>query len=208
MSFEIETISVESPDGMTIHNRYYVQTGNGSRRLLVMLPGRGYVNELPLMYYTTKIGLQQGYDALWVTYGYQYQRKPSGDLLTIQQESRAAVMKALERGYDRVVLVGKSLGTLVAGRLAVDPDIPVQATILLTPIRNIATQINQIPALAIIGTSDPSYSPDHTQDTTTLTWRVYEGLNHALEASDNWQQSLVELQRVMRDIEKFLVALR
>ena len=204
MPFTVQPIPIESYAGVTIQNR---SAGESSQRLVVMLPGLGYTVDAPLFHYLSKVIWANGDDVLLVQYGFQvaqsdYDPLKQGD---ITQESLQAITTALEMGnYDDLVIIGKSLGTPMAALFANHFDLT-SKLILLTPIQNCHQLVEDTPTLAIIGTEDSRYADDLAIDTDILRWKVYEGLNHSLEASTDVMASLKILPDIIQTCAEFLL---
>jgi hypothetical protein len=205
VALQYDTVQVESRFGVTAHSLFITQQ-SGSDKLLVMLPGQGYTNDQPVLYYLRMAALELGYDVLSVQYGFQ---AASIDLTPdntpyIQDDVSEATRPVLSRGYDRVCIAGKSLGTPLAAGLAHNLTNTSLSLILLTPIGGVTLALGSIPTLAIIGTADKQYVPEHVKNEPHLTWRVFDGLNHSLEKPGDWRASLAVLQSIIADCETFL----
>src|SRR5678816_3025345 len=70
MSVQPEVIKVQSRFGVTTHNTLLKQD-RAADKLLIMLPGRAYTCDFPMLYYLRSAAVQQGYDVLSVEYGFQ-----------------------------------------------------------------------------------------------------------------------------------------
>ncbi|MEP6988253.1 MAG: hypothetical protein ABI970_21795, partial [Chloroflexota bacterium] len=70
MSVQPEVIAIQSRFGVTTHNTLLKQEA-GSDKLLIMLPGRAYTCDFPMLYYLRSAAIQQGYDVLSIEYGFQ-----------------------------------------------------------------------------------------------------------------------------------------
>jgi acetyl esterase/lipase len=205
MALQYETIQVESRFGVTAHSLFITQQG-GSDKLLVMLPGRGYTNDQPVLYYLRMAALELGYDVLSVEYGFQAANIDLTPENTpfIQDDVNQATKQVLSRGYSHVCIAGKSLGTPLAAGLAENLTNTSVSLILLTPIGGVTLGLGSIPTLAIIGTADKQYVPEHVKDEPHLTWRVFDDLDHSLEKRGDWRASLAVLQTIITDCETFL----
>jgi predicted alpha/beta-fold hydrolase len=181
--------------------------------LVMMLPGRGYLNVHPLMHYLQKIALTQGFDVLSVTYGFQTQLYSMGNIEgdLIEEIRQVADQVWSQRSYDRIVLAGKSLGTPLASAYGSElsmrfPDAEI-AYIMLTPVQGATSMIEQRPTLAVISTADAAYDPAVVEADTQnswIEWLILDHLNHALEVADDWQQSILALQTILTGCEGFL----
>lgn len=196
-----------------------LQQDGETRQLAVVLPGRGYTCDMPLLYYSTRFLLGRGADVLQVEYAY-HRRPDFGVLPTSLQDQwlyadvDAAYQAALsQRQYRSITLVGKSLGTRAMGHLlATDDRLAGARAIWITPllrdpIAHAAMTRWRGPALYIIGTEDPHYDPAlirAIQEATGAEFAVIEGANHSLEIEGKFWQSLQILERVMRAIHQFL----
>ena len=207
MPHEITTISHESPFGLTVANHFYHQ---GSDRLVILLPGRGYTIEHPVLFHLRYLALENGYDVLPVQYGYQAAGRElnAEEWPLLPQDVHAAADPILARGYRRVCIIGKSLGTPLAIELAQTVQAPEVSLILLTPIgaaMHAMSGLAHMRALAMIGTNDSLYSPDIVAQTgSQVQWKVLEGLDHGLFIEDNWRVSLDALNSILAVCEQFL----
>lgn len=205
MPVQATQIKSQSAFGITLYHNLIVQEP-ASDKLMILLPGRGYTVESPLFHYLTQIGLQEKFDVLAIRYAIHHMQVDNWfeRLHDIQADCDDAVEQALHRGYEQVCIVGKSLGTPIAGMLANIIDIDRKSVLMLTPIQDAMKLITDIPALAIIGTADPAYNPDMVTQSATESWQVYEGLNHGLEYAGDWQKSLTILPEILSLCAKFI----
>lgn len=204
MSAKVSSIETESKFGTTPQHRFFTQEG-GSDKLLIILPGYGYTTEHPVLYHLRSAALELGYDVLSVQYGFQ----PGMDLtaenmLYLQEDVEQATKELLSRGYSKICVAGKSMGTPLAVTLAQRINSAQVSLLLLTPIGGAAQPLENIPVLAVIGTADAAYAPDMIQDEGNLRWRVYEGLNHSLEVKGDWRASLAVLTEIIAVCAGFL----
>lgn len=208
MSLQIETVKTASKFGVTLHHSW---TRQGSDKLLIMLPGRGYTCDHPILHYLRNAAVQQGYDVLSVQYGLQITgAEMSGETIPFaHDDAQQAVEPLLKHGYKKVCVAGKSLGTPIAvdmGHRFTDATV---SLLLLTPIGGAVMTTETLRTLALIGTADALYSADWVASfakNPTITWRVYEGLNHSLEAKGDWQASLKVLPEIIAECETFLIS--
>lgn len=208
MTLQTITFAVESSLGVRLNHRLLAQEG-GSDRLLILLPGRGYTLDYPLFYNLRRAALGLGWDVLNVQYGFQAAGVELEAAQTPQliEEVMDGVRPALERGYKQVCVAGKSLGTPMAAEVARSIQDAEVSLILLTPIGGAVQGLGSIPTLALVGTADALYSAHEVQAFTghpTVTWRVYEGLNHSLEVKGDWRASLRILETIIDTCESFL----
>jgi hypothetical protein len=174
---------------------------------------------MPLMYYPGQLLVQSGADVLLVGYNYSQQpdfRSASVDDrdLWLRTDTIAAYKAALAQGdYERVTLVGKSIGTRAMGQLFASQErLPSPQCVWLTPIlgnEHLCAQIRERPhrPLFVAGTADSHYVPAklaEVQQATGGETLVIENADHSLEISGDIVESIRVLERIMVEIEKFL----
>lgn len=93
-------------------------------KLAIFFPGIGYTNDKPLMYYSRKLLQELGYEELCVEY-HDLPGKVRGDKRMLLQAANMAYEQAKEKlaacdftKYEQIVLVGKSIGTYLAVKIA------------------------------------------------------------------------------------------
>jgi acetyl esterase/lipase len=203
MAHETTPIETQSPFGVTA--RHTLTTHEpASEKLVIMLPGRGYTNEGPVMFHTRQMALENGWDVLAVQYGFQ---AANADLRPEQfpllpQDVSLAVEPVLKRGYREICIVGKSLGTPLAAELAKSLTAEKIWLILFTPIAGSMNNLNGLRTLAVIGTADPVYTPELVK-TPGVQWKVFEGFNHGLIQDGNWRVSVSALHDMILACERF-----
>lgn len=201
----IQTIEVESPFGVQVQHRFHYHDPV-SDKLLIILPGRGYTVNHPVLFHLTYLALQNGFDVLPVQYGFQISGSLEPQQIPLLQEDvRLATEPVLERGYREICIAGKSLGSPLALDLAQMLDVEALSLILLTPV-GAAMQANTgTRTLSIIGTADALYSADVVRVTDgKVTWRVFENLSHSLIDENDWRHSMRALEEILEACEMFL----
>ena len=217
MSEKLMTLKVDTAAGITVEHLYYHQERAPAEKLLVVLPGRGYLASHPVLHYLQKMARSLGYDVLSVQYSFQVTSQASGGKTPgweeLTDEANRAICSLPRQNYGHVCFAGKSLGTPLAVTLAQNSPAQDTRLLLLTPIANAVESAGEIPTLAIIGTADAAYNADTVAadaDRPNITWRVFEGLNHGLEAADNirddWRTSVNALVDIIAACEDFLRA--
>ena len=200
----LELIEVESPFGVTVRHRFHLHQPQ-SDRLMIILPGRGYTVNHPVLSYIGQMAYENGYDVLPVQYGFQVSSDLDlSQMPLLQQDVQLATEPVLKRDYREVCVVGKSLGTPLAIDLTQSVPGAVVSQILLTPIGAAMQAASDIDTLAIIGTTDPLYAPELVNDSESTTWRVFENLDHGLIDDNNWRYSLDCLKDIIAACEAFL----
>ena len=135
-----KSLSIFGVEDKQVPNTFFKQKREVAH-LAIIFPGLRYNCNMPLLYYTTEILLTTRYDVLQVEYDYS-QRK---DFLTLGPKERTRVLSAEalaayytaieQQAYEKLLLVGKSLGTLAMGHI-LSQDVGKQdvSCIWLTPL--------------------------------------------------------------------------
>lgn len=216
--FSIESLEIAGYRDEPVPNTFYRQEGE-TRHLGILLPGIRYTTQAPLLFYPGRLLLASGADVLQVEYAYS--QKPEFESLPDARQERwifadveAACQVALEqRPYQRLILIGKSLGTLAMGYL-LSSDILLDdvRAVWLTPLLRVERLYAEMrqwegPSLFVIGTEDPHYDPQRLADLQEATGGdtvVVVGGDHILDVRGDLWESLRALEQVMRAIEVFL----
>lgn len=194
----LETVT---PDGLRIE--HLLITHEQPRGLVILLPGRGYTCDYPVLHYLRQAAATLSYDVLSVRYSFQVMPQSGGEfsLDALAAEVDQVVAQVLQPGYERVIVVGKSLGTPLAVRYAAEAE----RLILLTPISTSVQDAGDKPILAVSGTADPSYQPELLEQVgANVRWIVLDGLDHSLEVRGDWVASLDALEQVTQACADFI----
>lgn len=189
-----------------IDHPYFEQDSENERKLLIVLPGRGYTVERPVLHYLIRTALEGGYDVLTIRYAFQFDTIDS-DSSALEDDVIQVLQQLPDRTYARIVVAGKSLGTLLIPTVVRHFDDNKIKRILLTPINNASQYNHELSTLAIIGTADPYYNTDDIvtdADRPNILWRVYSNLDHTLEHPTSWTKSINALKDIINDCERFL----
>ena len=159
--------------------------------LAVLFPGIGYHCDKPLLYYSAKLARAAGYEVRPVPYaGFPEKVRGDGDKLRASAEiawSQACEMLADVdwAAWDDILFVGKSIGTVVASRYALERDLTVK-NVLLTPLEETFQYVRGA-AVAFHGTADPWASTEAIAAACRkkgVALYLTEGANHSLETGD------------------------
>lgn len=203
-----EVIPILSRFGVTTHN-VLLKQDPASDKLLIMLPGRAYTCDFPLFYYLRSAAAQQGYDVLSIEYGFQvaHTTLDAPQAPDLVADITDTVRPVLARKYKHIVVAGKSLGSPLATNLVRSITDAAVSLMLLTPIGDSTTGIDNTRTLVIIGTADPVYSADQVaafNNHPKVEWRVFEGLDHGLEVTDHWRESVGIMPEIIEACANFL----
>lgn len=190
-----------------------------TNHVAVVFPGYGYRCYQPVIYYPSLALLSLGADVLWVEYAYDqesdYQSmQPSERREWRLSDSKAAINTALERqSYERLTLVGKSIGTSVIGDLlAEDPRLHAARVIWLTPLlksEKLRTQLEQVnnPSLFVSGSVDSEYDAEFAarlEKRPSIRFLLLDDADHSLEVHADALRSVQMLRQLTEQVLEFL----
>ncbi|KEI04421.1 hypothetical protein [Clostridium botulinum] len=201
-----KNIQLNSHWNVTLKNRYINQNSNV---LTIILPGEGYVNEKPLMYYSYRIALELGLDILCIDYGFQISRE-GFDIDTefdiVARESQQILKKCCNKNYKKIIFIGKSLGTIIQSKLSKELSDYEQIHIYLTPVDKTFENVVDYLCLVITGTEDRKISTSIIsviENNKNIELVKIDSANHSLECSDALK-SIEILNTVMKTLKKFI----
>jgi predicted alpha/beta-hydrolase family hydrolase len=212
------TLTIQGYRDEAVPNRFLRPQG-AINRLAVLLPGFGYTLDMPLFYYAQNLLLERGWDVLRVEYAYnthpEFQTLPEMERNQwLLADTTAAWRAGLgQQTYDRVVLIGKSLGTLAMGHLLTMADPPPNVgAVWLTPLlaeERLRQQISQYggPSLFVIGTADPHFDPvvlEKMQVATIGEAVVVRNADHGMDIPGDPIASVRAVERVVEALSRFL----
>jgi predicted alpha/beta-hydrolase family hydrolase len=188
-----------------------------TNHLGIILPGYRYSADMPPLYYAGQVLAEQGADVLRVDYAYyrtSFMAQPQNEQdQWISSDVLAACNAALsQHPYEKITLVGKSLGTIAMVHLLADNRFQKAICIWFTPIltlESLRSRIEQVRprSLFIIGTADQFYKPDileSLKNSTSGETCIIEGANHGLEIPADVPASLVMLNTIVQALRQFL----
>jgi len=201
-----EKLSIESYCGKVLENQLHRQE---SDTLVLLLPGMNYTTNSPLLYYAFGLFEELGYDILPITYAFQYYHLPfdTNDLLNVYEDTHAILRAALQKGhYKRIMLVGKSMGTVIQAKLIADLSDYDLLNIWMTPIPYAKDMIKSNHSLVIVGSEDSYFLETDVKEIEAykhVTLYCAMGANHSLNTK-SVRVSLDYLVKSMKAIGDFL----
>ena len=212
------TLTIQGYRDETVPNRF-LRPENAIDHLAVLLPGFGYTLDMPLFYYAENLLLERGWDVLRVEYAYntrpEFQTLPAPERERwLLADTTAAWRAGLDQSaYERVVLIGKSLGTRAMGHLLTVAELPPNfRAVWLTPLlgeERLRQQISRYggPSLFVIGTADPHFDPvvlEQMQVATTGEAVVVRNADHGMDIPGDPIASVRAVERVVEALSRFL----
>lgn len=215
MNVEYSTLAVAGFRGEPVPNELILQE-SGSTTLAVLLPGRGYTCDMPLFYFAERLLVDRGWDVLRVQY--DYRRLDPSTSMDEQMERLAADSRAVfdvgfaRGGYQRVVLIGKSLGAIAMARLLPSVDVADTWSVWLTPplkrpdvLECVATGARR--SLIVIGSEDSHFDLDVVESLANdrhCVTVVIEGGEHSLDLEGDAAGSAMSVVATMKAMDRFL----
>ena len=180
-------------------------------RLAVIFPGIGYHQDKPLLSYAAKMAIQQGYEVIPIGY-HDMPQKIRGNAEMMQTAAELATRQSgevlqtlpIDSGTE-LLLIGKSIGTIAAARVASACDAFVRQ-IWYTPLEATFSIGSQPPCIAFIGEDDPWSDVEKVKqfsENLHIPLHTYPGCSHSLECGDVMRE-LAVLQDVMEKTAAFL----
>jgi hypothetical protein len=168
-------------------------------RCVVLLPGARYNSQAPLLWFAREAAQAEGWSVLELD-----ERAPDdGDQFEwMRGRAQAALAEA---GADRVVVLGKSLGSAAAP--LVDGPAIWLTPLLIRPEIVDALAAATAPVLLVGSPDDPTWGEGNLPDNGVLEVYELDGLDHSLQVSRDPRASLDVLGRVTERVGAFLAAL-
>jgi len=213
---KITELAITGYGGQPVPNIFFHQE-EGVKTLAVLLPGLNYTCDMPLLYYSTRLLEQRGADVLQLHANYTgtnfQMASPLERIQRLSGDALAAVESGLARqSYTRLVLVGKSIGTLAMAHLVDTPHAGEAVTIWLTPLLGQpwlveAATNSRGPSLFVAGTADPAFDAaalERIKESTGAEAFLVEGANHSLEIPGDPLGSIQIIGEIMQGLASFL----
>lgn len=179
---KIQQIRVKAFNDKILQHKLYRHEPK-SDTLVIILPGGNYSCDKPLLHYLRKSSVDNNCDVLCIDYSDVYKELAFGKDMTnkIYSDTLKVLNKVLEFSYKNIVFIGKSIGTIIIGRLRESLDDKYNMkSLYLTPIKPSKNYLNQFPGLAISGTMDKQFSEANKNEVVESEMMIVKA-NHALE---------------------------
>ena len=208
--YKIDSFDIQGYDA-PVPNTFWTV---GSDTLLISLPGLGYTNDMPIMFYLGELARNRGYDVLQVNYDYRgVPRETSAEEWSARMlaDVRPVIEAALAKSdYRNVILAGKSIGTRVMATLLARGFDKATAYIWLTPLF-VAEPVKQAamnngPSVAVFGDADYAVANVNLAEIAQAGVRIIvqpEG-DHGMMVPGNVPQSIADLANAMKELDDWL----
>ncbi len=185
-------------------------------KLAVIFPGIGYTADKPLLHYSRRIAADDGYEIRIMGYT-GFSQKIRGDRNRMEQAFQLAFEQSMEMlsdvdftAYDNILFIGKSIGTIVAAKIAAESTVKDRIRLILyTPLED-TFSFNFGEAIAFTGEDDPWVGRDKSQilsicEKRSIPCMLIPYANHSLETKDPFEDMKM-LYRIMKATEQFMGA--
>ncbi len=212
---QLTSLEITGYRGLQVPNTFYRH--DQADEIGIILPGYRYSADRAELHYPARALVEQGADVLKVEYNYPLTDYPNCADAEQQRWVTEDVFAAAEtafskRGYERITLIGKSLGTLAMGQLLGDSRFGAARCVWMTPVLTVEPLIKRIEqvkpkSMFIIGTADSYYKPDIVRrlvEATKGRQLVVQGMNHGMEIPGGVTDALELLKRIVQEVEAFL----
>jgi len=210
----ITSIPIPGFGGQPVPNRFYKHehpTG-----LALILPGLRYTCEMPLLYYLTQILLNRGMDVMQLHSDYTTEAmkalSPTERLQVMVTDAQAAFEAAYPgKGYAKLILAGKSIGTLPLAMLISSGEVAEAACIWLTPLLHYPFVVDSAlqhagSALFIASRADETFEPESMEQIKCQPKAqalIFDAADHSLLIPGDTLQSIEILKQVVHAYTAF-----
>lgn len=197
--------------------KYDVQEGN-HKQLAISFPGTGYTHNHPYMFYLNHLLAEKQFDVVRVHYHYKQSKSFMEADFDKQDEwltyDACQVFDAVvgNSDYERIVLLGKSIGTKALGGLIEKKELSKAEMIWLTPLLQNQKLFERMRngsnrSLVIGGTADESFSIKEAsllKDLNQYDVEIVDGGTHGLFIEGNVLESIEVLQKIVNSVSHFI----
>ena len=192
-----------------ISYNYFDSTSN---KVCFMFSGTGYTYEKPLLYYSTELMLELGYDVVQVCYSFnskQFEQEPEAISAMVYNAANSIVEYVLStKSYTEAVYIGKSLGTLPITDFYMQQSSSIPSRyVLLTPLlrlEHVMKNLLKKQAFLAIGTADPHYSKESLEQLSSHELAIVENADHSLEITNHTVESVIICQSLLTKLKTYL----
>ncbi|MCM3122964.1 MULTISPECIES: alpha/beta hydrolase [Bacillaceae] len=190
-----------------------IEQKNETNNLVIVLPGAGYTTQAPLLYYTTALFFNKGFDVLHINYSLNRDEITVLNERNFARDVQLAIDTAINgKTYSQYCIVAKSIGTKALGYMLGDKRLNGAKLIWLTPLLQNDAVFNAMvnsdqKGLCIIGDNDHycfiEERFEKLRKNQNLTLKLIGGGNHSLELENDPINSIEILKTVISNINEF-----
>ena len=182
--------------------------------IAVLFPGIGYTADKPLLHYARRIAQDHGYEILILAYS-GFPEKVKGDRSRMEQSFDIALKQSKDRlsrvdlsEYDDILFIGKSIGTIVAAKIAAESLQKDRIRLVLfTPLED-TFSFPFGDAITFTGDADPWVGGEKSRifdicEEKGIPCTLIPQANHSLETKDT-DNDIKCLYRIMKETERFI----
>ena len=173
------------------------------RKIACLFAGIGYTCDKPLLYYSGKLLKGLGWEVVPVSWSGLDRDKPDQVRQTALEQAEKALEGISWSEYDEILLIGKSLGTVVCTEYAKRHGCHCRQ-ILFTPVED-TFRFADRHSIVFHGTADPWMKTKTVRERCRqLDIPLYEveAANHSLETGDV-EKDIKELRKIMKTVRAF-----
>jgi hypothetical protein len=183
-----------------------------TNNLVIVLPGAGYTTQAPLLYYTTGLLFNKGFDVLHINYSFNRDEISALNERNFARDVQHAIDTAINgKTYSQYYIVAKSIGTKALSYMLDDKRLTGAKLIWLTPLLQNDAVFNSMvhsdqKGLCILGDNDHCFIEERFEKlrkNQNLTLKVIVGGNHSLELDNDPINSIEILKTVISNINEF-----
>ena len=183
-------------------------------KLAVFFPGIGYTVDKPLLKRSRQIAKELGYEIKLLPYQ-GFPEKVKGDRARMLESFKIALAQTEEMlldiqwtDYKDILFVGKSIGTIIAAKLAAESPVKEKIRLVLyTPLDD-TFSFSFGKAIAFTGSNDPWVGKENSCipqlcAERSISCTIIQGGNHSLETKDPREDDR-NMQMIMKETEAFI----
>ncbi|MGG5462120.1 alpha/beta hydrolase [Clostridium sp. B9] len=202
---------IKSYWGVELNPRF---TDLGSNKLCIVLPGIGYYLDRSYLDYSKQLAEELGYDVLEIEYGYQINRSKfdvEKEFSIMVSETLEVIDNALNKEYDELLIIGKSIGTSVQHFVNKDLENRFKkvSNIYISPIDKTLNEFGlESNSLVVTGDEDPLLSignRNKIEERNDLESFIISGANHALDIKNNIMGTVSALKETLEVEYNYIV---
>lgn len=186
-------------------------TDNNSSTLCIILPGITYYLERPYLNYSKQLVDTLNYDILEVEYGFQISRKELSlpdEFEILLKETSELINMNLNKEYKNIIIIGKSIGTVLQTFLNKQLTDKNVTNIYISPIDKTVDFGIEEDSPVVTGTKDPLLSLESRnkiKEINNIKLINIEDAGHSLDIHEDVFRGIDELKKIIEAERNFLI---